>query len=110
MKRGISLVALIITIVVLIILTSVVVFNMNAPIEEAVYAKFANDVSVIQESVTMKLLDNEARYAINQKAKLLRWVGIIDGYTEEMANEGIEPLFDNSTIVIKGNRVLKISS
>lgn len=82
---------------------------MNAPIEEAVYAKFANDVSVIQESVTMKLLDNEARYAINQKAELLKWVGIIDGYTEEMANEGMEPPFNNSIIVIKGNRVLKLS-
>jgi len=110
MKKGISLVALIITIVVLIILTGVVVLNVNAPIEEAVYAKFANDVSVIQESVTMNLLENEARYARDQKAQLLKWIGIVDGYTEEMANEGIEPPFNNSTIVIKGNRVLKLSS
>ena len=110
MKKGISLVALIITIIVLIILTSVVVFNMDGPLEEATYAKFANDVSVIQESITMNLLDNEARYAINEKSKLLRWVGIIDGYTEEMANQGIEPNFAKSTVVIQGNRVLKISS
>ena len=110
MKKGISLVALIITIIVLIILTSVVVLNTQGPLEEATYAKFANDVSVIQESITMNLLDNEARYAINEKSKLLRWVGIIDGYTEEMANQGIEPNFAKSTVVIQGNRVLKISS
>lgn len=53
-KRGISLIALIITIIVIIILAAIVItMSLKTP-EQAKYARFCNDISGIQEAVTVK--------------------------------------------------------
>ena len=60
MKKGISLVALIITIIVLIILTAaVVITGANTP-ENAQLAVWKNDVSAVQDAVILCMLNNMA--------------------------------------------------
>jgi len=78
MKKGISLVALIITIIVLIILTAaVVITGANTP-ENAQLAVWKNDVSAVQDAVTLCMLNNMAAAATNvgMDFNTVKWVGV----------------------------------
>ncbi len=78
MKKGISLVALIITIIVLIILTAaVVITGANTP-ENAQLAVWKNDVSAVQDAVTLCMLNNMAAADTNVGADFntVKWVGV----------------------------------
>ena len=109
MKKGISLVALIITIIVLLILTAaVVITGVNTP-ENAQLAVFMNNISTIQEAVTLKMMNNQSKYVIEDvNLENYKWVGIIEGYTEEMA-EISAPDFEGATKVINGVNLLALS-
>ena len=78
MKKGISLVALIITIIVLIILTAaVVITGANTP-ENAQLAVWKNDISAVQDAVTLCMLNNMAAAATNVAVDFntIKWVGV----------------------------------
>lgn len=60
MKKGISLVALIITIIVLIILTAAVIWSGADTPEQTKLSVFYNDISTLQDAVTLKILSNVA--------------------------------------------------
>ena len=67
-RRGISLIVLVITIIVIIILAVAVILTIanNNPIENARKARFVNDLSAIQDEVTLeiskRLVDNPSTY------------------------------------------------
>jgi Tfp pilus assembly protein PilE len=64
-KKGISLIALIITIIVIIILAAIVIgVALNTP-EGANRAKFASDMSEVQQAVKVKLAENYNQYITN---------------------------------------------
>ena len=91
-KKGISLVALVITIVVMIILTgAVVITGINVP-QNAQLAVFHNNIGIMQEATTTKMLNNRLKY-VRERSELYKWVDVIEGYTEENAAGGIEPTF-----------------
>ena len=104
MRKGISLVALIITIIVLIILTAAVVMTgVNTP-QNAQLAVFKNNVATVQEAVTLKILNNLTESAVNGKnAETYKWVGVAEGYTYD-ATTG--PTF---TVGINGISAVKLS-
>ena len=80
MKKGISLVALIVTIIVLIILTLAVIWTSGDTPEQAKLAIFYNDVTVIQEAVTTKSLTNYVDASVansGETAGVLKWKGIV---------------------------------
>ena len=63
MRRGISLVALIVTIIVLIILTSAVVFTAfdDGLLDKTKEARFKSDLRTFQEDLTMYILDEKLK-------------------------------------------------
>ena len=61
MRKGISLVALVITIIVLIILTAAVVLTGGDAPEQAQKAIFFNDIATIQDAITIKMVANLAK-------------------------------------------------
>src|SRR5574344_2094057 len=78
MKKGISLVALIITIIVLIILTAaVVITGANTP-ENAQLAVWKNDISAVQDAVTLCMLNNMAAAATDVAVDFntIKWLGV----------------------------------
>lgn len=82
MKKGISLVALIITIIVLIILTAAVIWSSGDTPEQTKLAVFYNDVTVIQEAVTTKSLTNYVDLAVEPdgaNAEAAKWNEILAG-------------------------------
>ncbi|MDD4067032.1 MAG: hypothetical protein PHH22_03565, partial [Clostridia bacterium] len=107
MKKGISLVALIITIIVLIILTAaVVITGINTP-QNAQLAVFLNNITTVQEAVNLKMLNNMAKYATSDlDLEKCKWVGVIQGYTEENAENN--DALPESTQQIAGQDVLSI--
>jgi len=109
MKKGISLVALIITIIVLIILTAVVVITgANVP-KNANLAVFLNNISTVQEAVNIKMLNNMAKYAITEgDLEKYKWVGVIQGYTETNAENN--DALPESVLQIAGKDVLAIDN
>lgn len=79
-RQGISLIALIITIIVLVILTGAVIINaINVP-SNANLTVFKENVGTVQDAATIKMLNNLVDNAqqFNQNAK---WIGVADGYT-----------------------------
>ena len=108
MRKGISLITLIITIIVLIILTSIVVLTGFEIMPEAQLAVFYNNISTVQDAVILKMNTNLTHYVSNNGAKLekYKWVGIVNQYTENSAEEGIMPSFNDA--VIQGINVAKI--
>ena len=108
MKKGISLITLIITIIVLIILTSVAVLTGFEIMPEAQLAVFYNNISTVQDAVILKMNTNLTHYVSNSGAELdkYKWVGIVNQYTENSAEEGIMPSFNDA--VIQGINVAKI--
>ncbi|MDD4067113.1 MAG: hypothetical protein PHH22_03985 [Clostridia bacterium] len=100
MKKGISLVALIITIIVLITLTSAVVLTGINTTQEAQLAVFYNNVSTMQEAVQLKINNNITEYALKgiDNLEIYKWVGVVENYTESNAKSSINPTFDNTTI------------
>ncbi|MDD4066684.1 MAG: hypothetical protein PHH22_01745 [Clostridia bacterium] len=107
MKKGISLVALIITIIVLIILTAaVVITGVNTP-QNAQLAVFLNNITTVQEAVNIKMLNNMAKYATTDgDLEKYKWVGVIQGYTE--ANAENNDALPESVLQIDGKDVLSI--
>ena len=91
MKRGISLVALIITIIVLVILTGTVIMNaINIP-SNANLTVFKTNVGSIQDAVTIKMLNNLTENAANYNENA-KWIGVVEGYTiDDIASA---PVFD----------------
>ena len=59
-KAGVSLIALVITIIVIIILAAIVMVTSENTIGTANYAKFAHELSEIQDKVTIKRSENQA--------------------------------------------------
>jgi len=108
MKKGISLVALIITIIVLIILTAAVVLtSVNTP-QTAQLAVFYNNIATVQEAVRLQMNNNLTKYVANGTNNLIKykWVGVVKDYTENNAEDGISPSFNSATI--QGINVAKI--
>jgi len=104
MKKGISLVALIITIIVLIILTAAVIMSEEGTWEISELAVFKNDVSTVQEAVTTKILNNSIYAAVNVKnAETYKWVGVAEDY---IYDETTGPTFN---VVINGISTVKLS-
>ena len=92
-KKGISLVALIITIIVLVILTGAVVMNaINVP-SNTQKAVFYTNVATMQEAAAMQMMDNRLKYA-GERSNLYKWIDVVEGYTENDAKQGIEPVFE----------------
>ncbi len=83
-KRGITLVALIITMVVMAIFVSSIVFLGVGAIEEAQLAEFNSRVSKVEEAVNLSISANLLKYAENE-LDFYQWVGVIEGYTESDA-------------------------
>ena len=106
MKKGISLVALIITIIVLIILTAaVVITGANTP-QNAQLAVFYSNITSVQESVTLKMMNNMSKYATEEKnLEAYKWEGILKGY-ESISGE---PNFSIKTEEINGKKIWQIS-
>ena len=81
-KKGISIISLIITIIVIIILASVVIFNGLDTPESARYAKFTSDLSNLQETVDQRYGDKYSEYAIEGKnihsSDIYRWIAAGD--------------------------------
>ena len=79
---GISIISLIITIIVIIILASVVIFNGLDTPESARYAKFTSDLSNLQETVDQRYGDKYSEYAIEGKnihsSDIYRWIAAGD--------------------------------
>ena len=107
MKKGISLVALIITIIVLIILTAaVVIIGANTP-QNAQLAVFLNNITTVQEAINLKMLNNMAKYATSDlDLEKCKWIGVIEGYTETNAENN--DALPESTSQIEGQEVLSI--
>ena len=64
-QKGISLIALTVTILVLSIVTSIVVYNAKNNIEIREYKKLANDLEVLQNKIDMYYLKNEQLPVLN---------------------------------------------
>ncbi len=107
MRKGISLVALIITIIVLIILTAaVVITGINTP-QNAQLAVFLNNITTVQEAIDLKMLNNMAKYATTEgDLEKYKWVGVIEGYTETNAENN--DALPESVLQIAGQDVLSI--
>ena len=107
MRKGISLVALIITIIVLIILTAAVVMTgVNTP-QNAQLAVFLNNITTVEEAINLKILNNMAKYtASDLDIEKCKWIGVIEGYTEEDVRNNIS--IPESTIQIAEQDVLSI--
>ena len=77
-EKGISIISLIITIIVIIILASVVIFNGLDTPESARYAKFTSDLSNLQETVDQRYGDKYSEYAVEGKnihsSDIYRWI------------------------------------
>ncbi len=82
MKKGISLIVLVITIIVIIILAGVVILNLtkNNPIESAKKAKFLNDIDTFKSELSLYELDKMASTDGNYNPKLLN--SGLEGTTE----------------------------
>ena len=102
-NKGISLVALIITIIVMVILTSAVVMvGMNVP-QGASLAVFKTSVGNVQEAVTMRLLNNSLKNVNVANKENLKWVGVVKDY------DGSEAINFNEGQVIAGRLALPLS-
>ena len=89
-RKGISLVALVITIIVLVMLTgAVVITGINVP-QQGQLAVFKNNVSNVQDAVTLKMLNNMVD-KISNRNENVKWIGVVSGYTE--ASIGNAPKF-----------------
>ena len=65
MKKGISLISLIITIIVIIILAAIVIFTgLNTP-DRANLAKFTQNISDFRTAVQQDFMEKKAEYATN---------------------------------------------
>ena len=81
-RKGISLVALVITIIVLVVLTgAVVITGVNVP-QQGQLAVFKSNVGSIQDAVTLKMLNNMAD-KVSSNNENVKWIGVASGYTEE---------------------------
>ena len=81
-RKGISLVALVITIIVLVVLTgAVVITGVNVP-QQGELAVFKSNVSNVQDAVTLKMLNNMVEHA-DIKNDNVKWVGVARGYSEQ---------------------------
>ena len=81
-RKGISLVALVITIIVLVVLTgAVVITGINVP-QQGQLAVFKSNVSNVQDAVTLKMLNNMADKTFSNNENV-KWIGVASGYTEE---------------------------
>jgi len=109
MRKGISLVALIITIIVLIVLTAAVILTgVNVP-KNANLAVFLNNLSAVQEAVNLKMLNNMSKYATEEgDLTKYKWVGVIEDYTEQNARDNVG--LPKSVLQIAGKDVLPIDS
>ena len=88
-KKGISLIALVITIIVLLILVGAVILASRSVNDKAQLTVFFNNVSQIQDATTIKMLNNASEYA-EENNSLYKWVGVATGYTQEDAKNGVE--------------------
>ena len=90
-RKGISLVALVITIIVLVVLTgAVVITGVNVP-QQGQLAVFKNNVSNMQDAVTMKMLNNMVNYR-QENNENVKWIGVVSSYDVE--DIGTAPEFD----------------
>lgn len=104
-RKGISLVALIVTIIVLIVLTTAIVLNGNNVPKNARLAVFFNDVTSIQEAINLKMINNLSKYADSGELKKYKWDGILKEYNP-MNNE---PNFDEKEETVNAIKVWQIS-
>ena len=101
-RKGISLVALVITIIVLVVLTgAVVITGVNVP-QQGQLAVFKNNISNVQDAVTLKMLNNMAD-KISSNNENVKWIGVISGYTDTTQ----VPIFDKN---INGVQVAQLDS
>ena len=102
MKKGISLVALIITIIVLIILTAAVIWSSGDTPEQTKLAVFYNDITVVQEAVTTKMLTNyvdEAISSLGEASATSKWKNILSN--DEVTGTPLNTVLGNSVKLYK---------
>jgi len=87
-KKGITLVTLVITMVVMAIFVSSIVFVGVGAIEEAQFAEFNSRIAKVEEAVNLSVSANLLKYEENDLA-FYQWVGVIEGYTESDAQNDI---------------------
>jgi len=93
MRKGISLVALVITIIVLIILTAAVMLTGGNVPDKAGIAVFGNDLGNVQDAVTLKLADN-----INKMYPQTNTATLTNRYHEILkGTEALKPITVDST-------------
>ena len=69
MKKGISLISLIITIIVIIILAAIVIFTgLNTP-DRANFAKFTQGISDLNLAITQDYANRKAKYATKDESR-----------------------------------------
>lgn len=90
-KRGITMIALVITITVSLILTAAVVMTGSKVPETAELATFMNDISILQENISTKLMTNKYKDPNDPYAENNKWIGII---SEDSFDENGVPIFD----------------
>ncbi len=107
-KNGITVISLIITIVILIVLTSAIAIAGSRVTDEAKLASFYNTVTTVQDAVQLQINNNLTEYSVIDAKNLdkYKWVGIIEGYTESLAQEGNNPLFNDAEI--QGKSIKKL--
>ena len=79
-KKGISLVALVITIVVMIILSGAVIITGISVPQDAQLAVFKSNIATVQDAVTMKMLNNQIDNVTSANKENLKWVGVVKDY------------------------------
>ena len=90
-RRGISIVALIITTIVMVILTAAVLMvGVNVP-NSASVAVFKASVGNVQDAVSIKMVNNMLKYQ-SMESDNVKWIGVASGYTE--ANIAVAPNFN----------------
>ncbi len=94
-KKGISLIVLTITVVVLILLVgALIISGVNAQ-KRGTFAIFANNITALQDEVTLKMLNNTIEGTSNGYIiENYKWEGVVQGYTYDNENANIEPIFN----------------
>lgn len=97
-RKGISLVALIITIIVLIVITGAVVLTGVKTPQNARLAIFYNNIATVQEAVSLKIVNNMSKYSkdTDKNVNVFKWEGVINNFVPSNG----APNFTNSDIII----------
>ena len=86
-QKGISLIALTTTVIVLAILTSIVVFNAKDNVEIREYKKLENDIEILQNKVDMYYLKNDELPIVKKDSNLINYSGKNNYKSQKQSND-----------------------